>query len=90
MSIIYHCPVSCCVPEPSGDGTWVSDVVPCGGFNSYSYSYTQSFPFGPLLVLFAFITRSGILHVSILIGGRALFLLPFSHSRRRAAASHTA
>ena len=38
MSIIYHCPESCCVPEPSGDGTWVSDVVPCGGINSYSYN----------------------------------------------------
>ena len=31
------------MPEPSGDGTWVSDVVPCGGFNSYSYSYGTTF-----------------------------------------------
>ena len=31
VNILDHCPVSCCVPEPSGDGTWVLDVVPYGG-----------------------------------------------------------
>ena len=35
-----HGPMSCCVPEPSGDGTWESDVMPYGGPNSYSYSYS--------------------------------------------------
>ena len=36
-----HCPESCCVPEPSGDGTWVSDVVPYGGLTVTVYSYSQ-------------------------------------------------
>ena len=27
----YHGPMSCCVLEPSGDGTWEPDVVPSGG-----------------------------------------------------------
>ena len=35
----YHGPGACCVPEPSGNGAWVSDVMPSGGLNSYSYSY---------------------------------------------------
>ena len=41
VSCTYHVSESCCVPEPSGDGTWVSSVVPSGGLNSYSYSYIE-------------------------------------------------
>ena len=37
----YHGPMSCCVLEPSGDGTWEPDVVPSGGVYSYSYSYVS-------------------------------------------------
>ena len=67
---------SCCVPEPSGDGTWVSSVVPSGGFNSYSYSYRRfpshaSFPlphvedFHPGCVLSSFPTSPSLEYLCV-------------------------
>ena len=41
VNILDHCPVSCCVPEPSGDGTWVLDVVPYGGLKVVKLSFFQ-------------------------------------------------
>ena len=35
--LLNHCPVSCCVSEPSGKDTWVSDVVPQGSVYRYAY-----------------------------------------------------
>ena len=40
----YHGPMSCCVPEPSGDGTWEPDVVPSGGVFSYSIYFRLAVP----------------------------------------------